>query len=96
MRIGEIIKYLREEKGWTQTEFSSRSGVPQNTISRIEKYMMPFYDTACKLFDALGVSSQDVWELMQAHAEASLNKKGEDMLRNKFKEKEKRIQRGDG
>lgn len=95
VRIGDIMKLLRESKGWTQTELSKRSSVPQNTISRIEQYMTPFFDVACKLFDVLNVSSEEVWRIMK-NEKAEISNVTEDMLIDAKAKKEKKIQRGDG
>ena len=66
MDFGKIVRTLREKKGWTQTELGKRAGVAQNMISRIEKYMMPFFDVACKICDALGVSPSEVWKQVKS------------------------------
>lgn len=36
-RIGQAIRSLRSDRGWTLEELSRRSGEPVNTISRIER-----------------------------------------------------------
>jgi transcriptional regulator with XRE-family HTH domain len=95
VRIGDLIRLARESKGWTQIELSKRSGVPQNTISRIEKYMTPFFDVACKLFDALNISPTEVWRIMK-NEKSELSDVTEDMLIDSHVKKEKKIQKGDG
>ena len=95
VRIGDLIKLVRESKGWTQIELSRRSGVPQNTISRIEQYMMPFFGVACKLFDALNMNATEVWRIMKDES-AVISNVTEDMLIDSHAKKEKKVQRGDG
>ena len=34
---GESVRILRELQGWSQNELSERSGIPQSTISAIER-----------------------------------------------------------
>jgi transcriptional regulator with XRE-family HTH domain len=36
MGLGQRLKQLRQQAGFTQKQLEERSGVPQNTISRIE------------------------------------------------------------
>ena len=95
VRIGDLIKLVRESKGWTQIELSKRADVPQNTISRIEKYMTPFFDVACKLFDALNISPSEVWRIMKNET-VDIGDVTDDMLIDVQAKKEKKIQRGDG
>ncbi|WP_041221181.1 helix-turn-helix domain-containing protein [Deinococcus geothermalis] len=57
MEFSEWLKETRKRPGnsLTQTELSRRSGVPQVTISMLERgSAMPRLDTATKLFLALG------------------------------------------
>ena len=54
--IGELIK-ARTEKGISQRELETLSGVSQPVISRIEKgHSMPSIDTILKLLSALGMT----------------------------------------
>lgn len=58
MTIGEKIKYLRKQKGLTQTEFARLTGIHQVSISKYEKdKMIPRPDQLQKIVEALGVSS---------------------------------------
>lgn len=56
------LQALREQRGYSQSELSRRSGVSQSTISRLE--LMPYAEmgagTARRLADALGVSMADL------------------------------------
>lgn len=37
MNVGEKVKELRDRRGWNQSQLADKSGVPQTTISNIEK-----------------------------------------------------------
>lgn len=57
MTIGEKIKYLRKQKGLTQTELSALTGIHQVSITKYEKgKMIPQPDQLQKIVEALGVS----------------------------------------
>ncbi len=59
MKIGDIVKQLREARGWTQGELARRVGnIEQNTISAIEtgRTLMPEQATLLGLADAFGIS----------------------------------------
>lgn len=57
MTIGEKIKYLRGQKGITQTEFARLTGIHQVSLSKYEKgKMIPRPDQLKKIVEALGVS----------------------------------------
>lgn len=57
MTIGEKIKYLRKQKGLTQTELSALTGIHQVSITKYEKgKMIPQPDQLQKIVDALDVS----------------------------------------
>ena len=57
MTIGEKIKYLRKQKGVTQTELSKLTGIHQVSITKYEKgKMIPQPDQLQKIVDALDVS----------------------------------------
>ncbi len=57
MTIGEKIKYLRKQKGLTQTELSELTGIHQVSITKYEKgKMIPQPDQLQKIVEALGVS----------------------------------------
>jgi transcriptional regulator with XRE-family HTH domain len=51
--LGGRVQELREEFGWTQAELAERSGVPQATISSVERGGNPRPGTALKLAEAL-------------------------------------------
>ncbi len=53
----DVIRELRQKRGWTQTELSRRSGVKQGVLSYIEsgKTKHPRIDTLAAIASALGV-----------------------------------------
>lgn len=64
MGAGEIIKMLREEKGWSQNRLSKESGVPQSSISYYELGEREIsISYAVRLAEALGCDVlQIIWE----------------------------------
>lgn len=58
------LKYYRMRAGWTQADLAERSGVRQDTISRIEagRVKNPSHRTAMALCRALGVDPALVTE----------------------------------
>ncbi|MFP3845807.1 helix-turn-helix domain-containing protein [Priestia filamentosa] len=65
-----IIRVKRVRKGWTQLELAEVSGVPQCTISQIERgsRRYPTYDTICKIAKALDLPLED-FSFMEDHNE---------------------------
>lgn len=66
MRIGDVVRRLREQRGWTQKELAKRMGnVEQNTISAIElgRTGIPGPATLHALADTLGISELDLLRL---------------------------------
>ena len=58
MTIGEKIKYLRKQKGVTQTELAQLTGIHQVSIAKYEKdKMVPQPEQLQKIIEALNVSS---------------------------------------
>ena len=55
MNIGEKIRLIRKEKGWTQRELAKRSGVSYASVCRWEKGQTePLYFCVECLLNALG------------------------------------------
>lgn len=52
--IGEIIKYIRTKKGYTQRDVEAWSGVDHKTISRIERTGRGTITNIEKILRALG------------------------------------------
>jgi transcriptional regulator with XRE-family HTH domain len=59
MHIGQRVQHRRQHLAWTQEELARESGVPQATISRIEKGQRrnPGADVIRRLARALGVTA---------------------------------------
>jgi len=64
MSAGEVIKRLRDIKKWSQNELAQKSGVPQSSISYVEKHERDLpIDYAVKLATALDCNVLDIiWE----------------------------------
>lgn len=60
--LGQRLLALRGERGWTQQQLADASGVPQQTISRLERaYSRRGYpETILALAEALGVQPRDL------------------------------------
>ena len=55
--IAKIIADLRKEKGWSQTELATESGVSREIIGKYERgEAVPSVDFAKRIADAFGVS----------------------------------------
>lgn len=67
--FGQRLKRLRELRKWTQQELAERSGVPYETIYRVERgtHQEPRVSVAAKLSKALGVSLDVLAGLYEAH-----------------------------
>ena len=60
-RAGARLRSLRVAAGLTQTELAAQSGVPHETISRLElARRSPQAETVARLADALGVAPGDL------------------------------------
>lgn len=59
--LGERLRYIRKQKGWSQEKLAHESGVNQGTISKIEREGQYKSVYAFQLAEALGVNS--VWLL---------------------------------
>lgn len=61
-----LVLKKREEKGWSQTKLSMKSGVPQTTISAIERDIIsPTLKPLVKLASAFGCQVSDLIESAQ-------------------------------
>jgi len=55
--LGEAVRRLRLERGWTQEELADRAGFDRKSINRLEQAAYsPSVDRLYPLADALGVS----------------------------------------
>lgn len=60
--IAERVRAARDAKGWTQVQLCMASGVPQTTLSKIERLGQPFtFPTAYRLAAALNCT---IYELL--------------------------------
>jgi len=108
MSIGDIIKKAREEKGINIEDLAKYIDKSKSSISDLELYgRMPKFDTMCMLCELLDIDMKLLWESIKPEYIEKLQKKNKEIyesislkkqggINNKFKEKEKRIQRGDG
>lgn len=61
--FAERLREIRKAAGLTQDELAEKSGVPQSSISRLEKPgTIPPWDVVVALAKTLGVSCQDFLE----------------------------------
>lgn len=57
MRIGERIRYLRQQREWTQTDLAERIGVLQKQVSAYERGIhIPSTEILLKLGEVFGVT----------------------------------------
>lgn len=56
------LKILREDRRWSQPKLSFESGIPQTTISAVERgVIVPSVQAAAKLADALDCTIEDLF-----------------------------------
>jgi transcriptional regulator with XRE-family HTH domain len=79
-QLGQRIRALRNQHGWTLEQTSQATGLARSTLSKIENGLMsPTYDALIKLANGLGI---DLSELFEPHESAtgagrrSINLKG--------------------
>lgn len=60
--IGQTIKKLRNEKGWSQDELARIAGVPFTTVAKIETGVIknPSIEKMAKIAKALGVKVDEL------------------------------------
>ena len=63
-RLGEKIKTLREERGWTQNELSRRATIARTNLASIEtgKVKNPSTNTLLRLARAFGIRPEELYE----------------------------------
>lgn len=56
---GDVVRRLREERGWTQAQLAQRAGLDQSQVSKIEGGAREgaTFETVGKIADALGVGT---------------------------------------
>ena len=55
LRLGIALCEAREQQGLTQRDIEARTGIPQESLSRIEHGRLPSLGTLQKIADVLGV-----------------------------------------
>ena len=66
MHIGQIIRALREEKGWTQEVLALEAGMATSYVSRIERGERRLPTTRLEnLATALGTTAADVYAIAE-------------------------------
>jgi len=64
--LGQRVRELRTEKGWTLEQAAQRAGLARSTLSKIENdQMSPTYDAVKKLATGLGVSVPQLFTPMR-------------------------------
>lgn len=72
-KIAENVRSLRDAKGLSQVQLTMASGIPQTTISKIERNGATItFTTAYKLAFALGCTIHDILPANSADAEAEV------------------------
>ena len=67
--IGQRLKQLRQERGWSQTELAERSGLTGSAISYIESgNRVPGSLTLMKLAEGLDVTLDDLYPKAQCRS----------------------------
>lgn len=62
MKIGDVIKKVREEKGISQCQVEKKTGIKREYLSKIEHNHLdnPTFKTLCKISEALQVKLSDI------------------------------------
>ena len=69
MHIGQIIRALREEKGWTQEVLALEAGMATSYVSRIERGERRLPTTRLEnLAAALGTTAADIYAIAEGRA----------------------------
>ena len=65
--VGESIRRMRQERGWTQVELAERTGLSPNYIARLERAeLSPSFFVACRIAEGFEVAIEEM--LSAAHA----------------------------
>ena len=55
--VGESIRRLRQERGWTQVELAERAALSPNYVARLERgELSPSFFVACRIAEAFEVA----------------------------------------
>ena len=62
-KLGENLKHLRQQLGWSVLKLSEVSGLPQSTLSKVENGQMSLnFDKLIQVAKALGIEVQSLFE----------------------------------
>ncbi|MBK5934108.1 XRE family transcriptional regulator [Rhodovulum imhoffii] len=79
--LGQRVRELRTDKGWTLEQAATRAGLARSTLSKIENgQMSPTYDALKKLAEGLGISVPQLFtppRLGQANGRMAVTRSGE-------------------
>lgn len=78
--LGEKIKEIRIQKGWSLDELSNRSGVAKTTIWGIEKGSQTSYDKLRKIANAFEIDLNDLILIGMSDIGNTLTKKLDDLM----------------
>jgi transcriptional regulator with XRE-family HTH domain len=54
--VGESIRRMRQERGWTQVELAGKAGLSANYVARLERgELSPSFFVACRIAEAFDV-----------------------------------------
>lgn len=67
--IGKAVFSLRDDRRWTQKELSSKSGVSNVVISRLENGTVPDIRTLFKLAEALNKKLHEIFRIAEQISE---------------------------
>jgi len=67
MKMGELVRYLRSERGWTLEELSQRSGVEPGTIHALEKRASSRSQYIGQLAKAFGLDPAELMQGLEPH-----------------------------
>ena len=72
MTFGEVVAKLMRKKGITQAEFARASGLSTGYVAMMAtgQIVNPTWTKACVIADTLGVTLQEIRDLMESGAEA--------------------------
>ena len=55
--VGDSIRRMRQERGWTQVELATKSGLSANYVARLERgELSPSFFVACRIAEAFDVA----------------------------------------
>lgn len=70
--FGEVVAHLIRQRGWSQADFARASGLSTGYVAQLVTGMIPnpTWSKACAIADALGVTLQEIRDLMENRAPA--------------------------